>query len=84
MLVTVDLVMTIGLSVNGCLFSKKLVWRWHFTRITSPRIEVQAEATLKVARDSSRACPFLLLDQEDKEASADRELSDFALGPLYA
>ena len=45
---------------------------------------MQAVATLKVAHDSSRACPFLLLDQEDKEASADRELSDFALGPLYA
>ena len=47
------------------------------------RIEVQAVTTLKVAHDSSRACPFLLLDQEDKEASADRGLSDFALGPLY-
>ena len=44
---------------------------------------MQVVATLKVAHDSSRAYPFLLLDQEDKEASADRGLSDFALGPLY-
>ena len=34
-LVTVGSVMTIGLSINRCLFSKKLVWRWE-TRMTSP------------------------------------------------
>ena len=41
---TTDSVMTIGLSINGCSHSKKLVWRGK-TRLSSP--EVRAAATSK-------------------------------------
>ena len=50
-LATVGSVMTIGLSINGCLHSKIPVW-WERSKLTSP--EVWAAATSKVLCDSRR------------------------------
>ena len=50
-LASAGMVMTIGLSINGCFYSKKLVWRER-TRLTNP--EVWAAATSKAWHNSGR------------------------------
>lgn len=66
-LATVSSVMTIGLSMKGCLHLKKPGW-WERTRLPSP--EVWVAATLKAWRDSGRA--YLLPSSHNAQEDSKR------------
>ena len=61
-LATVGSVMTIGLSINGCLPWKIPIWQER-TRLTSPDIWVRWVQRVDMIQAEP---PFLLLDQKDK------------------